>query len=151
MDLEHFLARAATSDSCDGPRGLARFPKLIEVFAVALGVHCVPKAAMLANAQLAIARQIHKRLSLQHACFVLAEVLEDVALEEKITAIDPVIGKIWLFRELDDLIVLQFQFSEPRRWVDTEDRADLALLHMKLEFIKQIGIGDPVAVGHREV
>ena len=77
-----------------------------------MGIHRVPKAAMLADTQFAIARKIHQRISFQDASFVLAEVFEDFALEEKIAAVDPVIGKIRLFREFDDLVIFQFQLAK---------------------------------------
>ena len=60
----NFVMAVENLELWDTPRGLAGFPKFVEVFAVALGIHRVPKAAMLADAQLAIARQLHKRFPL---------------------------------------------------------------------------------------
>ena len=63
------------------------------------------------NTQLAVPRKAYERVLFQYASFVFAEVFEDFALEEKISTINPVVGKIRLFREFDDLIMFQFQLA----------------------------------------
>ena len=63
---------------------------------------------MLADAKLMVARKLDQRLPLQDAAFVGAEVAKHLALEEKIAAVDPVIGEIRLLREFDNLVIFQF-------------------------------------------
>ena len=57
----------------------------------------------------------------------VAEIAQDIASEEKIAAVDPVVGKFRLFRKFDDFIVIEFQLAEARRWIDAKHGADLSL------------------------
>ena len=63
--------------------------------------------------KLTIARKLHKRFPLQNAIFIRAEVFEDFTLEEKIAAIDPIVGQVRLLRKLNDFIISSF--SSPNR------------------------------------
>src|SRR5665213_1988084 len=90
-----FVAINQPTSFCN-PGSVAAIPYLVEVIAVALGIHGVPEAAMLANTHLAIARKLHQRFPLQHAALVRFKVFENIALEEEIAAVDPVVGKFRL-------------------------------------------------------
>ena len=106
---------------------------------------------MLANAQLPVARKLHQRLSFEHAAFILAEIAERFAVEEEVAAIDPGIGQIRLFRERDDLVVIEFELAKARGWIDAEHGGELSIFHVQRKLIKQIGVGDAVTIGYREV
>ena len=68
------LGQFGTCVLSDFPGSATGFPKLVEVLAIPLGVHRVPKAAMLENIQFTIARQFYERISFQYAPFLFAEI-----------------------------------------------------------------------------
>jgi len=133
------------------PRCRTGFGELGELVAVALGVHAAPETPMLENVQLAVARQFHQRLAFQHAAFILGQILEKVAVEEKETAVDPMTFEVGLLGELDDAVAFHFDFAEAGRRVDAEDGAKLLLRKVAAEFFCKIGIGQTVAIGDGEL
>src|ERR1017187_3241318 len=130
------------------PGRVAGLDQLGEMIAVALGVHAAPETLMLVDVQLAVARQLDQRIALQHAAFILGQAFQKIALEKKETAVDPVAFEVGFLREFNHPVAIHFDFAETRRRVDAEDGAEFFPGEMMLKCLREIGVGQAVAVSH---
>src|SRR5581483_1524493 len=119
---DNALARGSTQ-----PRRIAGFGQAGELLAIPLGVHARPETAVLVNVELFVTSQAHERFALQHAGFVLAQILEEIPMEEEIPAIDPVVLDVRLFGKLKDLVVLNLDFAEAGGRIDAQHGAKLRM------------------------
>lgn len=133
-----------------GPRWGAGGPEFLEVFAVALGVHAGPEPAVFVHAQLAIAGEVDERGAFEDTGFLLREVWEELALEEEVTAVDPVIGEVGFLGEFLNERPVGLEFTESRGWVDAEDGSDSLVFKMEGVFVGEVGVGEAIAVGDGE-
>src|ERR1035441_2271414 len=123
------------------PGRVAGLDQLGEMIAVALGVHAAPETLMLVDVQLAVARQLHQRLALQHAAFILGQAFQKITLEEKESAVDPVAFEVGFLREFNDAVAIHLDLAKTRRRVDAEDGAEFFPGEMMLKFLRETGAG----------
>src|SRR3954466_5710875 len=111
----------------DCPGGLSGGPQLVQVFEIALRVHTGPEATMLEHTELAVARQANERIALEDATLLRGKIGQEIAVEEEIAAVDPVVNELRLLAELLDPGRLDPQLAEPRGRVHAQDRAEPTL------------------------
>src|SRR5271157_3974879 len=145
------LWRKEGIDGSDGPGCLSRCPEFVQVFQIALSVHAGPEAAVFEHAELAIARQSDERAALQDTVLVRGKIGQKVTVEEEVAAIDPVVGKLGFFAELCNLGHLDFELTEPRGGVNSQDGALSPLLEMKPKFLAEVDVGHAVTVSNGEM
>src|SRR6185436_1411630 len=91
--------RAFSCVSClrsNRPGSVSGCPELFQVLLVALRIHARSEVPMGIDAELPVAGEAHERFALQDAVLVVAEIGNELALEEEIAAVDPLVLEVRL-------------------------------------------------------
>src|SRR5689334_4489130 len=94
------------------PRRGACRPEFVQFVVVALRIHALPVARMPIDREIGIGSKLHQRSSFQYARFVSAEVIQELAAEEEITAVNPFLVELRLLLELQNFVAIELDLAK---------------------------------------
>ena len=103
------------------------------------------------DAELPVPSEPDQWLALEDTALLTRELAHELTAEEEVAAVNPAVDEVRLLDELRDSGVILAQLAEARGRIDSENGAKPALSDVEVVLLRQVGIGEPVAVGHREM
>src|SRR4051794_9156941 len=133
----------------DAPGRVARRPHVLELLALAQGVHRVPEAPVEVGLQVPLGGQRLERLALPHGR-VAVDVAPDVGLEDEEAAVDPRAVPARLLEEPGDAVAVDLQRAEATARLHGGDGGERAAGAVVPDERGDVDVGDAVAVGEAE-
>src|SRR5688572_4523398 len=101
--------------SPDFPGSLVALPKLVEQLELTKRVHRLPESIVREAHQLAVGRHAAQRGLFENQASVVIQVIKKSSGKDKEPAVDPAGGRLRLFVEFRNQIILRQQFAEASR------------------------------------
>src|SRR5882762_7740935 len=133
----------------DLPGRFAAVPEFFQSIFLFQRVHAGPEAIVLIAHQFPVLGELFDRIAFPDSV-VTIDVVEDTAVEEEITAIDPALASLRLFVEGGNAVSVECDATKTRWRAYGRDRRQLAVGLMERHQSREIEVGDAIAIGEHE-
>src|SRR5205823_10545433 len=117
----------------DLPRRVAGGPQIFQKLVLARRVHALPESLVTIGGQLAVAGALGQSVRFQNTVRITQIALDKFLFEDHEAAVDVARGRLRLFGEAGNQLIVQFNLAESTGWMDSGDRGQLAGSAVELE------------------